>query len=325
MASPPPAHQLPEQPATALRLTLAAEGIARAAEQYAVRVTSLRDGLRQLEAARAWFNWYRHQSESQLLLELHVLLARENARLTDLAREIRDLEKDTLDAQQAIKTLEQELGQVRARVGVEESVRRKTIVELDLVGFSDLARRFEQNLGVYAVEELKLTIQRFVDVALSSVGVSRHPTVITKKGDNALLAFDRADVAFSFVEAFYGAVEAHNCRFADPALAQIYKRWFRIGTATGDVVWRLERDGSYEASGVVIADAVRLEAACTPGELLVDAATFSALLPEQQRRFAGGTKVVHGKHTTEVYHAHCCILLPTAGAEALAAGLWRPK
>ena len=67
----------------------------------------------------------------------------------------------------------------------------KTVVELDLVGYSDAFRALEENVGVEVVARFNDQIQGFVDAGLSAVGTQRARVVLATTGDGAILAFDR--------------------------------------------------------------------------------------------------------------------------------------
>jgi len=66
--------------------------------------------------------------------------------------------------------------------------------------------------------------------------------------------------------------------------------------------------GGYDIGGVTIANAVRLEAASQPGELLVDLATFDALTPELRLELQPDEKI-SGKRD-EVFRARRIVLTP---------------
>jgi serine/threonine protein kinase len=156
----------------------------------------------------------------------------------------------------------------------------RTIVELDLKGYSDLARDLEQNLGVLVVARLNEQIQGFVEAGLSALDRPPHCAVLGTAGDNAFVVFERPEQAHRFARAFYAAVKAHN----DSKTVESARRWFRLGAATGEICYTL-RDGRSSAAGMAISDAVRLEAAAQPGELLVDARTYAALPASMQAEY----------------------------------------
>ena len=177
----------------------------------------------------------------------------------------------------------------------------KTVVELDLVGFSDRARLLEDELGAEIVFVFQEQIQRFVSVGLLAAGVEPGDTVLAETGDGALLLFADAAAAHHFAQGVHDACSEHNAGRA----SRDAERWFRIGAATGDVAER-ERDGKKEVAGTAIARAVRFETAGTPGHFLVDAATYEALPPEL-RELYGPEEEVPGKRE-ERFRGRRCVM-----------------
>ena len=49
----------------------------------------------------------------------------------------------------------------------------KTVVELDLVGYSDISRNLEENLGAKVVADFNKHIQGFVDAGLKAIKARR--------------------------------------------------------------------------------------------------------------------------------------------------------
>ena len=184
---------------------------------------------------------------------------------------------------------------------------RKTVVELDLVGYSDVSRTLEENVGVEVVARLNEQIQQFVEVGLTQIGEARaQGMLIAKTGDGAILAFDTADDAHRFAAAVHQATEEHNST-RDTASA---KRWFRIGAATGDIYRSRQSTGEEVVAGTVIVNAVRLEAASWPGQIVVDDSTFDSLSLELQACY-GREEVVAGKRG-ELFKARRCTILAFA-------------
>lgn len=174
----------------------------------------------------------------------------------------------------------------------------KTVVELDLVGFSTIGDNLEQGLDIHSAAQLNEQIQTFVDAGLKAVNARRDQHVMHTTGDGAILVFDTALDAHRFAQAVHEATRAHNQARPMP----LAKRVFRIGVATGEIVMRPKRDGGFDIAGAVIARAVRLEAKAQPGGLLVDQRTFEALGPEGQQLY-GSKQMIAGKRD-EVFAAH---------------------
>jgi class 3 adenylate cyclase len=185
---------------------------------------------------------------------------------------------------------------------------KKTVVNLDLVGYSDILRHLEENIDVKTGAQFNEQIQQFVDAGLGTVRVQRDQVVIGTAGDSALLVFDDPAVAHHFAEGMHAAATKHNAERTVPSA----QRWFRIGAATGDLYLQQQPDGGPKSAGTVIANAVRLEAKAQPGQLVADAATFAALPPQLQALY-GREETVPGKRG-EKFQARRCTFVPYPAA-----------
>ena len=183
---------------------------------------------------------------------------------------------------------------------------KKTILELDLVGYSDVARMLEQSLGPESVFALNQSMQGFITLSLAAVDLDWSNTVLTLTGDGAILAFDHAEQAHRFAEAVHFAAKEHNTTKTELSA----KRVFRTGAATGEIYLQSIASGGFNFSGITVADAVRLEAQAKPGELLIDNATFF-LLPDSLKHRYHSEEEVRGKRN-EVYKAHRYTIDPEA-------------
>lgn len=172
---------------------------------------------------------------------------------------------------------------------------RKTVIECDLVAYSDIARVLDESMGPDSVASLNDQLQTFIDEALVAVGLTRATTVVLSTGDGGILLFDKADDAHHFAKALHNITSLHNQALRLPSS----KRWFRIGGATGDIALR-----GRDIAGVKIADAVRLETAASPGDLLIDVATFESL-NESLRVEYGQEEQIAGKRN-EIIRARRC-------------------
>lgn len=178
----------------------------------------------------------------------------------------------------------------------------KTVVELDLQGYSDIARELEEHFSAEIVAKFNDQIQSFVDAGLRAVRLPREQAVMATTGDGAILVFDRAEHAHYFAEAVHAATKEHNAT-KTIVLAQ---RWFRMGAATGDIAMEIV-GGEKKIAGTTIANAVRLEAAAHIGELLIDVATFGALPPALQIRYGGEEEVTGKRH--EKFRVRRCVMV----------------
>src|SRR5688500_15954086 len=97
----------------------------------------------------------------------------------------------------------------------------KTVVELDLKGYSDVARDIEEHLSAELVMQFNEQIQTFVKDGLSVAGVAPANAVMATTGDGAILMFDAPPDAHVFAEAVHKATRLHNHDKTVPAA----KRW----------------------------------------------------------------------------------------------------
>ena len=179
----------------------------------------------------------------------------------------------------------------------------RTVVELDLVGYSMIGDHLEQGLDVGSVFQLNQQIQSFIDAALTTIRIPRERAVMTTTGDGAILVFDLAADAHLFAEAVHAATSGHNRTRTSP----LAKRVFRCGAATGEIVMQPKLGGGFDIAGITIARAVRLEAKTIPGGLTVDEATFNSLPADQKSRY-GAKESISGKRAEEQFAAYSCQL-----------------
>lgn len=183
----------------------------------------------------------------------------------------------------------------------------KTIVELDLKGYSDIAREIEEHFTAEVVLHFNAQIQSFISDALKRTGVEEEAIMATT-GDGAILAFDAPSLAHDFAVAVHQATRLHNHTRTLPQT----QRHFRIGIATGDLALK-EVEGKRQMAGSVIARAVRLEAGGKVGEIVVDTATYAALTVDQQACFEAEEQIP-GKRD-EVFPARRYIVVANAAAD----------
>jgi class 3 adenylate cyclase len=192
-----------------------------------------------------------------------------------------------------------------ATVGVTEKKNAvdRTVVELDLESFSDIARRLEEHFSARIVLEFEAQIQSFVDDGLKAVGIRREDAVMADTGDGAIVAFEHPKIAHRFAEAVYRSSSAHN-------RSKTYlwaRRRFRIGIATGDLAID-NREAVRKIAGDVISRAVRLEARARVGEIVIDTATYERMPRSLQRKY-GPARLIRGKRE-ERFRAHRLVVIP---------------
>ena len=185
----------------------------------------------------------------------------------------------------------------------------KTVVEIDLIGYSSVARMLEENFDAKVVAQFNQQIQGFVDAGLKTVQAERDEVVMATTGDGAILVFDDPCDAHHFGTAVHTTTQAHNSKRNEASA----KRWFRIGMATGDLHQQPRPNGGQEIAGIVIANAVRMEAAARPGQIVADVATVAAL-PSELQDLYGADENVRGKRD-EKFAARRCTVVPSPPAE----------
>ncbi len=171
----------------------------------------------------------------------------------------------------------------------EGETRHRTVAVVDMVGYSTLARLLEENTGAAAVAHLNRQIQTMVQAALSSLPTSAYHGKIAETGDGVILYFDFPHHAHLFATKLHTLARDYNQSRTERSA----RRWFRIGVASGELTRTSLEQGSGFA-GLVIANAVRLESAAHPGEIVIDAATFRTL-PDTYCSFYSTESNVRGK------------------------------
>ena len=158
------------------------------------------------------------------------------------------------------------------------TIAKRTIVELDLVGYSDIARYLEEHLGANAVMQLNKQIQNFVDEGLLSVNIARSEAVNSKAGDNAIVVFEHVLEAHRFAEAFHRITEQYNTGKTEASA----ERHFRLGISTGNIA--IEGD---DIAGTTIINSCRLEAGGDKGHILICEDTYEELPTEYRNSYVG--------------------------------------
>ena len=185
---------------------------------------------------------------------------------------------------------------------MKQETSKKTIISIDLVGYSDIARPLEENISAVVTAMLGDQIRTFVMQGLIAASIDKS-AVFAETGDGALLMVDTPASAHLCAEEIHKASAEHNI-LKNVASA---KRWFRVGVATGDVVIR-ERDGAPRSiQGIAITNAVRLQSQASPGASLIDVATFTSL-PDEFKGKYGPAETIQGKRD-ETFRAHRYVVI----------------
>ncbi|AFY44686.1 pentapeptide repeat-containing protein [Nostoc sp. PCC 7107] len=187
----------------------------------------------------------------------------------------------------------------------------KTVVEIDLKGYSEIVREveefcqeFRQKFGCDNLNLLPFInrhIQNFIDKGLETINKKREDVVQATNGDNAVIILDNADEAYKFATAVHKATKSYNDKQTEPSA----ERRFRIGAATGELV---ENYDGNTLTGYTIVKAYRLEANAEPGKyFVVDVETHKSFSPEIHNKF-GDEKTVYDKNNKE-FQAHICQII----------------
>lgn len=165
-----------------------------------------------------------------------------------------------------------------------------TVVVVDMVAYSSIARLLEENTSASVVSELNRQIQSFIQAGLSELPEGSAHTLIMTTGDGAIVLFDSAECAHQFANAVHQKSHQHNKDLTEHSA----KRWFRAGIATGEITRRRDQNNQREYAGLTISNAVRLEEAARPGQIVIDLATYK-LLPAHLCELYSTEHIVAGK------------------------------
>ena len=146
---------------------------------------------------------------------------------------------------------------------------KRTLVKLDLEGYSDISNFVENIADATAVSKINARIKKLVEESLDQVGFEKGE-ILEKaaEGDSALVSFKVADDAHKFAILIHQNIEKWSFRLS----FKHYKMEFRIGCATGEL------DVSTH-DGCLNIVAYRLEPKAHPGGTLIDAQTYRELSP----------------------------------------------
>src|SRR5258708_6679482 len=108
---------------------------------------------------------------------------------------------------------------------------RQTVVDIDLVAYSDLARLLQEAGTVKSVAELNREINDTIVAGAKAVGVTLTATNYKNTGDGGLIFFSKAEEAHRFARQVHTAAGARN----ETKTTFAGKRHYRIGAATGEV------------------------------------------------------------------------------------------
>lgn len=162
-----------------------------------------------------------------------------------------------------------------------------TVVSVDKVAYSSGALALESLENPRVLMEHNRAIVEHFETAIGNAGGKVSDVLVHESGDGALLYFKDPSIAVRAGLEIHRLARKNSLRLPDP-------RWmsrYRIGIATGDVCisrqrWKDGRTISHRAGGVVIINAVRIQAECAPRELWACHRTVQRLDKELQDQFS---------------------------------------
>lgn len=114
---------------------------------------------------------------------------------------------------------------------------KKTVVELDLVGYKSIASTIEENIGSSGVVTLNDQIRDFIDQGVSSLGALQGEGVVSNTGDGAILILDRAEDAHRFAAAVHHLTREHNRGKVEPTGTRVFRIGVPRETLPSESVW----------------------------------------------------------------------------------------
>jgi formylglycine-generating enzyme required for sulfatase activity len=186
----------------------------------------------------------------------------------------------------------------------EENI-RLTVVQLDLFQSSKSTNFIEDELGVEGTKLFVKQIREFVEKAFKPIkDNSPYNEMYSLGGDGYRISFINVNDAYQFVKYFCIEVNQNN-------IIRDNKRLFRIGAATGNVLYDESQSGIDKIIGHrVLFTVSRMVTAAEPGWLYVDEATYKALSQDLKNEFIYRNVTV--KKHENIFHAYACSMLSDA-------------
>ena len=177
-----------------------------------------------------------------------------------------------------------------------------TVVQLDLFQSSKSTTFIEDQLGMQGTKLFVEQIRRFVEDAFNPIKItSIYNETYSLGGDGYRISFKDVDDAYKFVKDFCTKVDEYNSKKDN-------KRLFRIGAATGNVLYDESQSGIDRIIGHrVLFTVSRMVTAADPGWLYIDKATYKALPHDLQNNFI--LRNIEGKKHENNFDAYACPML----------------
>jgi class 3 adenylate cyclase len=185
------------------------------------------------------------------------------------------------------------------------SVIKGVVISLDMARYSEFALDLPDFLNAAVLSEFNKNIQKKFANAIKSVGGNPGATPIANMGDGALVFLGSSELAVRF------AVEIQATAFQRSldVRKEARERRFRIGMAAGEYCLERYYDvagqlSGFNTGGVSIIDAVRIQAKCPEGGVLISDAAFNELPEELKRDFERTQPITtkgHERRTIKVW------------------------
>lgn len=186
---------------------------------------------------------------------------------------------------------------------------RKAVVSLDLWRYGELVRLVDAAGGIAGVAGLNQQIETLIRHGVKAVGDPAGDALTLIVGDGATLLFDSPQQAYTFAESVHRQTEHENATNTPAG----QRKHFRVGISLGDVAVRKviisDKFVALNVLGPIIINAVRLQEACKPGEVLICYKAFDELPDDLKAQF-GPREDVQGKHPGEIIPAHRRQIVP---------------
>jgi class 3 adenylate cyclase len=184
-------------------------------------------------------------------------------------------------------------------IGEEPCQNEGVVVALDMARYSEFALDLEQFLNSRVLFEFNKDIQAQFKKAIRDVGGDPNDTHIVNTGDGALVFLPNPDLAVRFAFAVQKDAFQRNLNIRPRAQR---RRWrFRIGISTGKYCIQSYRDVGgrllgFEAAGVTIINAVRIQTKCSAACILICDDAYKQLEKGLQRRFVRRFSIKAKRH-----------------------------
>ncbi|MTJ52316.1 SUMF1/EgtB/PvdOfamily nonheme iron enzyme [Anabaena sp. UHCC 0253] len=180
-----------------------------------------------------------------------------------------------------------------------------TVVQLDLVQSSKSTSVIQKQLGLKGIKLFIEEIKKFVRDSFNLISNrSEYDNFYSLGGDGYRILFKDVNNAYEFVELFCKDVNEYNTQ------SDREPRRFRIGAATGKVLYDKDQSGLDRIIGHGVLFTVARLVTAEPGWFYVDEATYNAFSQNVKQQFVKTS--VKGKEHEDNIEAYACPMLSDA-------------